>query len=191
MPQRPLTGFEQILLGLIVERPRSGYELKTYFSRTPAMVYEPSSGTLYPGLRRLESQGLLTSEREPSAGRRSRYVYSATPEGEAAHRAWLRAPINAATVGRDLGLHLMRFAMAEHLLSREEVLQFLAALADALDQFVADMERFVRAAEFPGRHGALAVQHGIDIYRASLEWTRSAIAALSASEPPSRGPRSP
>lgn len=177
--QRALTGFEHILLGLVVTRPRSGYELKSFFSRTPAMVYEPSSGTLYPGLRRLEARGLLEGERESSAGRRLRLVYRATPAGEEAHRQWLSAPIEAGTVGRDLGLHLMRFAMAEALLPREAVVKLVSDLADALDAFVADMERFTATAQLPGRHARLAVQHGIDVHRASLRWARSTIATLS------------
>lgn len=178
MAQRALTGFEHIVLGLIVTRPQSGYELKTFFTRTPAMVYEPSSGTLYPGLRRLEAHGLLTSAEEPSAGRRSRRVYRATDRGRAVHYQWLTAPITAATVGRDLGLHLMRFAMAEHVLAPEAVRAFLRDLADALEAFVADMERFVEQADLPGRHGRLALQHGIEIHRASLLWTRGALEIL-------------
>lgn len=178
MAPRRLTDFEQIVLGLIVARPRSGYELKAFFTRTPAMVYEPSSGTLYPGLRRLESQGLLTSEQEPSAGRRSRRVYRATVAGEAVHRQWLTAPVTADTVGRDLGLHLMRFAMAENLLSREAVLTFLSELADALETFIADMEQFTETAPLPGLHARLALQHGIEVHRASLRWTKSTIRRL-------------
>ena len=51
---------------------------------------------------------------------------------------WLRAPVEPATVSRDLGLHLMRFVMMEHLFPREEVLRFLQNLADALAAFTAD-----------------------------------------------------
>lgn len=178
MAQRALTGFEHIVLGLIVARPQSGYELKTFFTRTPAMVYEPSSGTLYPGLRRLEAHGLLTSAEEPSAGRRSRRVYQASDRGRSVHYQWLTAPIAADTVGRDLGLHLMRFAMAEHVLAPEAVLAFLRDLANALEAFIADMERFVERAELLGRHGRLAMQHGIEIHRASLMWTRTTIETL-------------
>jgi DNA-binding PadR family transcriptional regulator len=52
--QRPLTDFEQILLGLLARSPSSGYKLKKFFATTPAVVYQPSSGSLYPALRRLE-----------------------------------------------------------------------------------------------------------------------------------------
>jgi DNA-binding PadR family transcriptional regulator len=39
---RPLTDFEQVLLGVIADEPRSGYGLKKMFSSSPASVYQPS-----------------------------------------------------------------------------------------------------------------------------------------------------
>ena len=35
---RPLTDFEQVLLGLIASEPRSGYGLKKLFSASPAGI---------------------------------------------------------------------------------------------------------------------------------------------------------
>lgn len=37
--------------------PSSGYDLKRIFATTPVGLYQPSSGTLYPALRRLEQRG--------------------------------------------------------------------------------------------------------------------------------------
>jgi hypothetical protein len=61
------------------------------------------------------------------------------------------------------------------------VLTFLKCLADALDGFVTGMEEYAAAeaeSESPGRHGLLALDHGIAVHRASLEWARAAMAAL-------------
>jgi hypothetical protein len=111
-------------------------------------------------------------------------MYRATPAGEQAHEAWLREPVNPATIAPDLGLHLMRFVMAEKVLPREDVLRFLTDLADALDQFIEGIERFVKTAGLESRHGLLALQHGIDVHRASLTWARGAIAALTEPDSP-------
>ena len=64
---RPLTDFEQVLLGVIADEPRSGYGLKKLFSSSPASVYQPSPGALYPALRRLEERGLLHAEKQAGA----------------------------------------------------------------------------------------------------------------------------
>jgi PadR family transcriptional regulator, regulatory protein AphA len=190
-----LTDFEQILIGMIAAQPASGYDLKREFATTPASVYQPSSGAIYPALRRLEQHGLLRQAPQEFdqriATRRQRNVYRVTPEGRAVHAAWIREPVNPATVSQDLGMHLMRFVMMEPQLPRAEVLAFLSSLQSALRDFVAGIERFAAALDATGLHGPLALDHGIAVHRASLDWTGRAIAALSASERPlgARKPR--
>jgi DNA-binding PadR family transcriptional regulator len=187
-----LTGFEQVLIGLIFASPATGYDLKRHFAATPASVYQPSSGALYPALRRLERDGLLAqapppAERAsgPGTGRpshRQRFVYQVTEQGAAVHAAWIREPVNPATVSQDLGLHLMRFVMMERQLSHAEVVAFLSSLRAALADFVATLEGFLAsldpATPTSNTHGRLALDHGIAVHQASLDWTNRAIAAL-------------
>jgi DNA-binding PadR family transcriptional regulator len=181
---RPLTDFEQVLLGVIDSEPRSGYGLKKVFSASPSSVYRPSPGALYPALRRLEARGLLRAEKI-SRGRRAQRMYHVTDAGRAVHVDWLRQPVVPATVGADLGLHLMRFALMENHLPRAAVRAFLDDLANALDTFVTAMEQYLASGVQAHRpHAELAIAHGIAVHRASLEWTRSAVAALS--QPPGR-----
>jgi len=181
---RPLTDFEQVLLGVIADEPRSGYGLKKMFNASPASVYQPSPGALYPALRRLEGRGLLRAEMKVSSGHREMRLYHVTQAGRAAHLAWLRQPVVPAAVAADLGLYLMRFALMEGQLAHEAVLAFLAELAAALDSFVSGMEKYVASgAQSSRRHAELALEHGLATHRASLEWARTAMAALA--EPPS------
>jgi hypothetical protein len=196
-----LTGFEQVLIGLVFARPASGYDLKRHFAVTPASVYQPSSGALYPALRRLERAGLLRttaqsaaqasdlgpggagdgSQKGTAAARRQRFVYHATEQGAAVHAAWIREPVNPATVSQDLGLHLMRFVMMERQLPRAEVLAFLTSLRAAIADFVGVVESYLATldpAVPTDMHGHLALEHGIAVHRASLDWTARAITAI-------------
>jgi DNA-binding PadR family transcriptional regulator len=189
MAGRQLTSFEHILLGLICMAPSSGYDLKRIFAATPMGLYQPSSGALYPALRRLERTGLIRAQ-SPSghAGQSARHrrVYEPAQPGRASHASWLSAPVEAATVGRDLGLHLMRFVMMEHLFPREDVLRFLQALAAALAALITELDQFPAAAGHGSRHPRLALDHGLAVHRASLRWAEHTIAALSAVPAPSR-----
>lgn len=116
----------------------------------------------------------------PEKGRAHR-LYRATAEGSAVHRQWLSQPVEPATVGNDLGLHLMRFAMMEQVMDREQVITFLADLADALEAFVSGLEHYLATMAAPRTpHVTLALEHGIAVHRASLEWARSAIKTLRA-----------
>lgn len=185
MSRQRLTPFEHILLGMICLAPSSGYDLKRTFATTPMGVYQPSSGTLYPALRRLERSGFVTAQARPGVdgSARQRRVYEPTQTGQAAHFNWLRTPVAPATVARDLGLHLMRFVMMEHLVPTEEVVAFLRNLADALAVFTAQLEQYTTATDLAGRHPGLALDHGLAVHRASLRWAEQTIAALSVAPP--------
>lgn len=176
MTERALTDFEHVLVGLITRSPSATYDLKKLFTESPASVYQPSAGALVPALRRLERRGYLRVHED--LGPHKRRIYSVTAKGRAAHLEWLRQPLEPESLGRDLGVHLMRFVMMEPELSRAEVLGFLADLARALEGFVARIEDYVAATSLPGRHPALALGHGIAVHRASLAWVRAAMEAL-------------
>ena len=116
-------------------------------------------------------------------------MYEPTQAGLAAHLGWLRTPVEPATVGRDLGLHLMRFVMMEHLLPPDEVRTFLQNLADALTALITQLEQYTAASGSTDRYPRLALDHGLAVHRASLRWAEDTIAALSAArDPSSRGP---
>src|ERR1700733_10170062 len=88
MGGRRLTSFEHILLGLICIEPSSGYDLKRIFAVTPMGVYQPSSGTVYPALRRLELVGMIqtqTPSGQNGSSARHRRVYDPPQAGRAAH----------------------------------------------------------------------------------------------------------
>jgi DNA-binding PadR family transcriptional regulator len=189
MADPQLTQFEHILIGLVCLSPASGYDLKRIFAATPMGVYQPSSGSLYPALRRLEAKGLVKALDGAGESARHRRVYTPTQAGRVTHATWLHTPVEASTVSRDLGLHLMRFVMMEHASSRAEVLRFLDNLKDALAAFIAGLERYAAATtQLDDRHPGLALDHGLAVHRASLRWTRHTIAALRAAPAPSSQP---
>ncbi len=182
MPVPPLTHFEHVLLGLVCMTPSSGYDLKRAFSTTPLGVYQPSSGALYPALARLVGKGLIRHHGPTEPGRH-RVVYEATPSGRTTNLAWIRLPVRPATVSGDLGLHLMRFVMMGTLLSRDEVLEWLRDLIDALSVFVADVERYRAAVTTGPPHVVLALDHGIAVHRASLAWATGTWEMLATAPP--------
>jgi DNA-binding PadR family transcriptional regulator len=183
MPRSRLTGFEQVLLGMIFIQPSTGYDLKRRFATTALGAYQPSSGALYPALNRLERRGLLTSDAPPPAdGGRPRRLYRLTEEGGQAHLDWLREPVAPETVAQDLGLHLLRFVMMAQVLPEETVVAFLTSLRTGLAGFVGSLEEQAAAIDEAGNpYPALAIEHGLAVHRASLAWADQAIARLTQS----------
>jgi len=66
-----------IILRLIKEKPRHGYEIIKALEERMAGCYAPSPGTVYPTLQLLEDQGFVRAAEEEG-----KKVYHITPEGE-------------------------------------------------------------------------------------------------------------
>lgn len=81
---------ELAILGLLKERPIHGYQLQRELSEQLGGLWRVSYGSLYPSLRRLETQGAIRSE--PGAGARRKTVYTITPEGERLFLELLQEP---------------------------------------------------------------------------------------------------
>lgn len=71
---------ELLILRLLGEQPRYGYELVEAIRRATGAALEFGEGCVYPILHRLEREGALTSRREEVGGR-TRVVYRITPAG--------------------------------------------------------------------------------------------------------------
>lgn len=82
------TAVTWVVLGLLEQRPRSGYELKRAIDRTIRHFWAASYGQIYPELGRLEEAGWIAGEAAARGGR-ARRVYSLTDSGRAALEGWL------------------------------------------------------------------------------------------------------
>ena len=83
-----------LLLGLLGEREMYGYELVAELRGRSAAVIDLPEGTVYPALRRLERDGLVSGRWVVVTGAPRRRYYTLTLAGERAladgRRAWRR-----------------------------------------------------------------------------------------------------
>src|SRR5437588_8547805 len=101
--QAILTPTGRVILGMIALGKRTGYDIKSLVDNSTRFFWAASYGQIYPELRRLEDQGLVSGRPEPS-GARARTVYEITPAGEAALREWLSADAEPLHELRDEGM---------------------------------------------------------------------------------------
>jgi len=84
---RALSRLEPWLLLLLAESPAHGYDLGERLHVLPAAP-DADRGHLYRTLRRLEEQGLVTSEWQTQQAGPARHTYTLTPQGLRALDAW-------------------------------------------------------------------------------------------------------
>lgn len=78
-----------ILLGLLTERPKHGYELKREHDERLPGVKPVAYGQIYSTLQRLERDGLVTVADTVQEGGPERTVYELTPSGAGRVKDWL------------------------------------------------------------------------------------------------------
>ena len=71
-----------VVLGLLAEKPRYGYDIIKELEERVGGEYSPSPGVVYPTLTLLEETGLATVSEQNG----NRKLYALTPEGEAAYQ---------------------------------------------------------------------------------------------------------
>jgi DNA-binding PadR family transcriptional regulator len=76
------------VLGLLAQRPRSGYDIKNAVDRTIRHFWAASYGQIYPELKRLEQAGWIAGA-DAANGGRARREYRITTAGRRALADWL------------------------------------------------------------------------------------------------------
>lgn len=173
------TALGYALLGLLHQGPRSGYDLRKVFATTALGNYSSSPGAIYPALARLERAGLVESAVDRSRSLRPRQLYRPTRAGSASMRRWLTQAITREDVERRVDELMLRFAFLWILDDRPQTERFLLELAEQADAYVAELKRQRRLhpPETPIQP-RLALEAGIEQYRASARWARKALALV-------------
>ena len=83
---------EYILLGFLMERNMTGYDMKQYMSKSTSYFMDASFGSIYPSLKRLVQKNLICLEEIVENGKLKK-VYYITEQGRKEFMTWLRSPI--------------------------------------------------------------------------------------------------
>ncbi len=132
-----------IVLGMLLNEDLTGYELKKKIEAGVGVFYRASYGSLYPGLKRLTSDGHLLMYEKPY-GNRKKIFYQITAEGEKFFNAWLVSPMNVLD-GTNVHLAKVYFfdnlsdenrnqQLSEYQMNNESYLRKLQALKEHYDK---------------------------------------------------------
>ena len=166
------------LLGLISQKPRSGYDLRKFFSSTPMASFSDSPGTIYPALRRLERRGLIRGQVDRERGRRQCKVFQLTPSGRAEFRRWQQRAVTRADVEHGVDALILRFAFMDEGAGRTPAFRFLKALGKELAEYIPSLREYLnRNRSSMPLSGRLALESGILRYETLWRWTKAAMAA--------------
>jgi DNA-binding PadR family transcriptional regulator len=76
------------LLGVLKDRPMTGYDLVRHFQGTVGYLWSAPQSQIYPELRRMEAAGLIEATVAPRGQRAQKRIYAVTEVGMAELRRW-------------------------------------------------------------------------------------------------------
>ncbi len=95
---------QYVILGLLTEGPMTGYDIKKIIDIRFSFFWNESYGQLYPMLKALTDDKLITAEK--SGEGRAKVTYAITPQGRMALKEWLEAPVEKETFRIELLLKM-------------------------------------------------------------------------------------
>jgi len=135
----------EVLLGVLTIEPMSGYDLGQTIRGSVGFFWNESYGQIYPNLKKLAADGLVTSKKERQKGKPDRHIYSITKKGKEHLAAWLAVPPQPEIPRNELLLKLFFGAQApaEILIGYMERMQIAERIA---------IERIAQAAAEIGKN---------------------------------------
>jgi DNA-binding PadR family transcriptional regulator len=170
-----LSATGKVILGMLAAKPRSGYEIKQLVDNSARFFWAASYGQIYPELKKLEKEGLITGD-DSSRGARQSTTFKLTAAGKRAARDWIDGPPQVFEL-RDEGLLELFFAGSIDPARAPEIARERAAKAAAS---AAELRALWEQIEAEGKHegpehspdgGSLTVlRYGIEMNEWAAEW---------------------
>ncbi|MFF4365140.1 PadR family transcriptional regulator [Streptomyces sp. NPDC001594] len=163
------------LLGLLSERPASGYDLLKRFETSLANVWPATQSQMYGELAKLAAAGLIGVSAE---GPRGRKEYALTDEGLAELRHWLTETKPQRNTRSDVLLRVFFLGV----LPAEQASAYLTGLMELSDQEYEALRALERSIDWGedtlSVHGRIALEYGLRFNAMRRDWARWAAAQL-------------
>lgn len=159
MAQGDLNTTSYVILGLLVSRDWSAYDISAQFSRGVGELWPRADRQLYNAPKKLLEHGLVTAKTDTAGSQRNRTVYSITSAGRDALAAWLATQSRPSSLEFE-GMVRVMFADQGSLADlRDNIATMQAQALKTRSLFVAHANRLKEAdgGTFPDRQHLMAL----------------------------------
>lgn len=167
---------ELILLGLLRESPKHGYEIKTKIREILSLFAGVDLKSIYYPLTVLEKRGMVVKHKAKQGNRPVRFVYSLTPKGESHFRSLLSRSLldlKRPVFSLDLSLYFLRYIKPSVAVRRLRArMHILSRLLKNLEQLFVSLKG---KKEDPLAH---ILGHNLEMVRAEYEFLAGFIKTL-------------
>jgi DNA-binding PadR family transcriptional regulator len=169
----------EVLLGLLTVEPMSGYDLGQTIRTSVGFFWNESYGQIYPNLKRLAAEGLVTSKAERQKGKPERHIYSITKKGRERLAAWLAVNPQPETARNELLLKLFFGAQVSPGISIEHVERMVKNESAFLNEIRRVEREISKNRQYPDApYWKMAARFGQLELEAHLRWAKETLAEL-------------
>lgn len=157
-----------VILGMLLDGPSSGYEIKTFIARSTAYFWRESDSTIYPMLKILAKEGKVLSEIF-YIGKKKKEIFSITQTGREEFRTWFESQTGSEIPRSEFLLKLF-FTTSQKEMVRlfQERLEKITAIHKEYKKIESRLEGI---AESPQKMMRLkALKYGIAFLEAEIQW---------------------
>jgi DNA-binding PadR family transcriptional regulator len=161
-------------------RPMSGYQLRITIARTIGNFWQESFGQIYPALRAMVKDGLVTVTETSEPDQRESKIYALTDAGRARLQAWLEHPCERQVMRDELLLKLFSGIAASPGVLRSHVEEFQKKIQQDLERY-RGLEKLLPVAQRDNPslpYYLLTLRQGLLKADALLRWSEEALQEL-------------
>ncbi len=155
-----------LILGLLAERPMTGYDIKKHVKAALGTVTNASYGTLYPALHKLQQEGAVEVEEVPQKGRPAKKVYRITESGQSELQGWLRQPATTDQIRREF---LLKVYLAKGM-EKQDLLLLLANRRCETEALLKSLREEKQDLHDPQQ--GWVVDYALSVCKAEMDWIK-------------------
>jgi len=168
-----------VVLGLLMEKELSGYDIKIVFEDVFSHFFDGSFGMIYPTLRQLEKEGKIKKEVVMQEGKPNKKMYFITDEGREEFYQYMKSDVEKEVLRSDF---LMRMYFGDYS-DTNTIRKWIEEEIERKEAYVTDLrlkyEKWKEAITFAEE---ISFDVGIASYTAQVETLKNKLAQLTIQE---------
>lgn len=172
------------LLGVLSHHSGSGYDIKKFCDQSIGYFWNENYGHIYPVLKKLEEENLITKTTEETEGHPQKNIYSITQKGKDDLNNWLTLPIDEVPRRSEI---LLKIFFSTEIPTKDIIKRLEDVKNDCINGFneLSKVEMRLKSDEFTKSNSkkdlalwTITVKCGIKNVQAEIEWCDDAIEIL-------------
>jgi len=166
------TVFGYLLLGLIQNRPQSGYSIRQVLKSMPITRYTDSPGSVYPALANLKKAELIKGRAE-GAPSRPRMVFSITGVGKDILKEWMMSPLEVDKILHQQDALFVKLSFSDLYFKDEELASLVQSIQKTIGVLETELKFFHKTAgPRMQKGGNMAIELALEMLSSYARWAK-------------------